>query len=62
MHEEPWLRPPYDEPILSDMVFTLEPKIWNPGVFYVRCEDMVVVGADGARALTHAPFEPMVVG
>jgi Xaa-Pro aminopeptidase len=62
VHEEPWLRPPYDEPILSDMVFTLEPKIWNPGVFYVRCEDMVVVGADGARALTHAPFEPMVVG
>jgi Xaa-Pro aminopeptidase len=62
VHEEPWLRPPYDEPILSDMVFTLEPKIWNPGVFYVRCEDMVVVGADGARALTHAPYEPMVVG
>ncbi len=61
VHEEPWLRPPYDEPIASDMVFTLEPKIWNPGVYYVRCEDMVVVGADGARSLTHAPYEPMVV-
>lgn len=62
VHEEPWLRPPYDEPIAGDMVFTLEPKIWNPGMYYVRCEDMVVVGADGARALTHAPYEPMVVG
>jgi Xaa-Pro aminopeptidase len=62
VHEEPWLRPPYDEPLASNMVFTLEPKIWNPGVFYVRCEDMVVVGPDGARSLTHAPYEPMVVG
>jgi Xaa-Pro dipeptidase len=62
VHEEPWLRPPYDEPIASDMVFTLEPKIWNPGVYYVRCEDMVVVGENGARSLTHAPYEPMVVG
>jgi Xaa-Pro aminopeptidase len=62
VHEEPWLRPPYDEPISANMVFTLEPKIWNPGVYYVRCEDMVVVGADGARSLTHAPYEPMVVG
>lgn len=62
VHEEPWLRPPYDGPIAGDMVFTLEPKIWNPGMYYVRCEDMVVVGADGGRALTHAPYEPMVVG
>ncbi|MGH2614491.1 MAG: M24 family metallopeptidase [Thermomicrobiales bacterium] len=62
VHEEPWLRPPYDVPIASDMVFTLEPKIWNPGVYYVRCEDMVVVGAEGARSLTHAPYEPVVVG
>ncbi len=54
VHEEPWLRPPYDEPIASDMCFTLEPKIWNPGLYYVRCEDVVVVG-EGARSLTHAP-------
>jgi Xaa-Pro dipeptidase len=61
VHEEPWLRPPYDEPIQTNQVFTLEPKIWKPGVFYVRCEDMVVVGPDGARSLTHAPYEPSVV-
>jgi Xaa-Pro dipeptidase len=62
VHEEPWLRPPYDEPIVSNMCFTLEPKIWKPGVFYVRCEDVVVVGPDGARSLTHAPYEAVVVG
>ena len=61
VHEEPWLRPPYNEPIEANMCFTLEPKIWKPGVFYVRCEDVVVVGPDGARSLTHAPYEPAVV-
>ncbi|HEU0115719.1 MAG TPA: Xaa-Pro peptidase family protein [Thermomicrobiales bacterium] len=61
VHEEPWLRPPYDEPIRTNMVFTVEPKVWKPGVFYVRCEDMVVVGPDGARPLTHAPYAPNVV-
>lgn len=61
VHEEPWLRPPYDEPIRTNMCFTLEPKVWKPGVFYVRCEDVVVVGLDGARSLTYAPYEPTVV-
>ncbi len=61
VHEEPWLKPPYDDPIETNMCFTLEPKIWKPSVFYVRCEDVVVVGPDGARSLTHAPYEPAVV-
>jgi Xaa-Pro aminopeptidase len=43
------------------MVFTLEPKIWKPSVFYVRCEDMVVVGPDGSYSLTHAPYDPIVI-
>ena len=61
VHEEPWLKPPYDEPIRTGMCFTVEPKVWKPGDFYVRCEDVVVVGPDGARSLTHAPYEPNVV-
>jgi Xaa-Pro aminopeptidase len=61
VHEEPWLKPPYDEPIRAGMCFTLEPKVWKPGEFYVRCEDVVVVGPDGARALTKSPYEPNVV-
>jgi Xaa-Pro aminopeptidase len=62
VHEEPWLKPPYAEPIQTDMCFTLEPKVWKPGEFYVRCEDVVVVGPNGARSLTHAPYDPIVVG
>jgi len=61
VHEEPWLRPPYDDVIQTNQCFTLEPKIWKPGVFYVRCEDVVVVGPNGARSLTHAPYEPSVI-
>ena len=61
VHEEPWLKPPYDQPIEEKMVFTLEPKVWKPGIFYVRCEDMVVVEKDGAWPLTLAPYEPAVV-
>jgi Xaa-Pro aminopeptidase len=61
VHEEPWIKQVYTDPIRSNMVFTLEPKIWKPGVFYVRCEDMVVVGPEGSYALTHAPYDPIVV-
>jgi Xaa-Pro aminopeptidase len=61
VHEEPWIKQVYTDPIRANMVFTIEPKIWKPGVFYVRCEDVVVVGADGARSLTHAPYEPIVI-
>jgi Xaa-Pro aminopeptidase len=61
VHEEPWIKQVYTDPIRSNMVFTLEPKIWKPGVFYVRCEDMVVVGPDGSYSLTHAPYDPVVI-
>jgi Xaa-Pro aminopeptidase len=62
VHEEPWIKPAYPEPIRTNMVFTIEPKIWMPGVFYVRCEDTVVVSPDGARSLTHSTYDPIVVG
>lgn len=61
VHEEPWLKPPYDEPIRQGMVFTIEPKVWKPGVFYVRCEDVVVVGPTSAQPLTRSTYEPIVV-
>jgi Xaa-Pro aminopeptidase len=61
VHEEPWIKQVYTGPITSNMVFTLEPKIWKPGVFYVRCEDMVVVGPEGSYSLTHAPYDPIVI-
>lgn len=61
VHEEPWLRPPYSEPIRAGMCFTIEPKVWKPGVFYVRSEDVVHVEASRARALTRAPYDIHVV-
>jgi Xaa-Pro aminopeptidase len=61
VHEEPWLKPPYNDPIQTNMCFTLEPKVWKPGVFYVRCEDVVVVSPDGAYPLTTSPYTPTVV-
>ncbi len=61
VHEDPWHRPGFDEPIKTNMCFTLEPKIWNPGVFYVRCEDVVVVGPSGARSLTKFHYDPIVI-
>ncbi|HMO59592.1 MAG TPA: Xaa-Pro peptidase family protein [Roseiflexaceae bacterium] len=61
VHEEPWLKPPYDEPIREGMIFTIEPKVWKPGVFYVRCEDVVLVGADRGTPLTRSTYEPIVI-
>ena len=61
VHESPWLRVGYNEPIRSGMCFTVEPKIWKPGEFYVRCEDVVVVGEDRAKPLTQFHYEPIVL-
>ena len=58
VHEDPWLKPGYDEPVRAGMVFTLEPKVWKPGEFYVRCEDMVLVGADGGTTMTKFSYAP----
>jgi Xaa-Pro dipeptidase len=58
VHEDPWLTPSFTEPVRAGMVFTLEPKIWKPGEFYVRCEDMVLVGAERGTSLTKFSHEP----
>lgn len=61
VHESPWLRPGYTEPIRANMCFTIEPKIWKAGEFYVRCEDVVVVGKNGGTSLTRHSYEPIVI-
>jgi Xaa-Pro aminopeptidase len=61
VHEKPWLRQGYNEPVRAGMCFTLEPKVWKPGEFYVRCEDVVVVGAEAATSLTKFHYDPVVV-
>jgi Xaa-Pro aminopeptidase len=61
VHEEPWLKPPFDEPIRAGMIFTIEPKVWKPGVFYVRCEDVVLVGPERGTSLTRSTYDPIVI-
>jgi Xaa-Pro aminopeptidase len=34
------------------MVFAIEPKLWHSGQYYLRVEDMVLVGQDSSEFLT----------
>lgn len=38
-----------------------KPRSGCPGVFYVRCEDVVVVEADRATPLTRFHYEPNII-
>ena len=65
-HELPAMYPQlhnwkFHEPIRAGMCFALEPKIWNPGIFYVRCEDVIVVEKERSRSLTKFHYEPNVI-
>ncbi len=53
VHEPPWLSPAYDEPLQSKMVMALEPKLWHTGEYYLRVEDIVVIGSRKAKFLTN---------
>jgi Xaa-Pro aminopeptidase len=61
VHEDPWLRPAFRDPIKTNAVFTVEPKVWKPGGFYVRCEDMVRVGSERGEVMTHFSYDPIVI-
>jgi Xaa-Pro aminopeptidase len=61
VHEAPWLRPGSKEPVKKGMCFTIEPKIWKPGEFYVRIEDVVAVGEEHGEPLTKFTYEPLLV-
>lgn len=53
LHEDPWLRRDCDVPLQEGMVMAIEPKVWLPGDYYLRVEDIVLVTSDGAESLTN---------
>jgi Xaa-Pro aminopeptidase len=52
VHEPPWLSPEYEETLRSNMVVALEPKLWHAGEYYLRIEDIVLVGKRKTEFLT----------
>lgn len=52
VHENPWLRPDSAEPLRAGMVMALEPKLWHAGEYYLRVEDIVLVGQERSEFLT----------
>jgi Xaa-Pro aminopeptidase len=53
VHEPPWLEPKYEEVLKSQMVMAIEPKLWHSGEYYLRVEDIVLVGKNKAEFLTN---------
>ncbi len=54
VHESPRVGPRAENELKPSMVFTIEPGIYLPGWGGVRIEDIVVLGEDGATALSKA--------
>ena len=61
VHEPPWIAAGSDTVLEAGMVFSVEPGIYLPGDFGIRIEDVVVVEADGAKALGHHPRDAVQV-
>ena len=53
VHEHPWLGPHGDEVLRENMVLAVEPKLWHPGEYYLRLEELVLVTRSGGEFLTN---------
>lgn len=53
IHENPYLSPISQETIEENMVFSIEPGLYIPGLGGARTEDLVVARGDGFKSLTH---------
>jgi Xaa-Pro aminopeptidase len=61
VHEGPTLRGGSDDILPEGTVVTVEPGIYVPGLGGVRIEDMVVVEAEGCRALPRSPRDLLIL-
>lgn len=53
LHENPWIRRDCQLALQPGMVMAIEPKLWLPGEYYLRVEDLVLITEQGAEFLTH---------
>ncbi|MDZ7733443.1 MAG: M24 family metallopeptidase [Acidimicrobiia bacterium] len=60
IHEDPRVSSRSETVLEEGMIVTVEPGVYLPELGGVRVEDTVVVTAEGCRALTKAPKEPVV--
>lgn len=61
VHEEPYIVAGNSQPLAEGMAFSVEPGIYFPGHWGARIEDIVIVTADGCRAVNSRPHELIVV-
>lgn len=61
IHEAPWVNGQATDTLPAHTVVTVEPGIYLPGLGGVRIEDTVLVTASGARRLTDAPHDLLVL-
>jgi len=53
IHENPYLSPISEETLESDMVVTIEPGLYIPGIGGCRTEDQIIIKKDKFVSLTH---------
>jgi len=61
IHEDIFLAQGVATPVRENMVLTMEPGIYIPGLGGVRIEDDVIMTKDGAEVITHSPKELIVL-
>jgi Xaa-Pro aminopeptidase len=57
-HEAPWVAEGSTEVLQQNMLISIEPGIYMPGLGGFRHSDTVLVTADGYERLTHFPDDP----
>ncbi len=53
VHESPWLGPASDFVLREGMTIAIEPKLWVPGEYYLRLEEIVLIGKTSSEFLTN---------